>query len=115
MPSSTASSTPGAIHLFVFHSPCFNFCFCFLWNHATGLPEALHSHLCSFRILEPQHLCFPILNHCPPMLTPVMKMVTRQMKAQLRKNSLSFQEPQMAHSFDILQSILLTFLMKCGF
>ena len=33
------------------------------------------------------------------MLTPVMKMVTRQMKAWLRKNSLIFQEPQMVHTW----------------
>ena len=66
-------------------TPCFYFVFWFLWNWATGLPEALHSYLYSFRILELQHICFPTLNDCSPMLTPVMKMVTRQMKAQAPK------------------------------
>ena len=51
------------ISLYLFRFFLFEFVFWFLWNHATGLPEALHSYLYSFLILELQHLCALILNH----------------------------------------------------
>ena len=53
-----------AIYLFVPLSFPFSFGFRFLWNHATGLTEALHSYLHFFLILELQHNCFPILILC---------------------------------------------------
>ena len=38
--------------------------FRFLWIHAAALPEALHSYLHFFLILEFPHLCYLILNLC---------------------------------------------------
>ena len=38
-----------------------------------------------------------------------------EVKVQVKKNSLMNHEPQVVHKFDILQSIRLPFLMRCGF
>ena len=65
------------------------FCFRFLWIHAAGLTEALHSYCNFFLVLDFRCTCWHQIRNL------VMKMMEKLVKVWLKKNSLINQEPQM--------------------
>ena len=84
------------------------FCFRFLEVYAAGLTEALHSYFHFFQLQDFRCLC-----RCQ-IQNPAMMMLKKQVKVPLQKELADKPRTTNGTQLDILQSILLPFLIRCG-